>query len=730
MSNKSVMPPSQLQNMLAASNVIHASTRTSELLQVAVEQLRRIITTQLAIICYQEPEQDCVSTYIAGPDPSGTDFRSPERKLSRFLCQVASGLETTLQLTQEQLERHPELNGSTLPEGLPELQGLLSTPLTRRDGSRMGAVLLFGTATGFRFSEQDQTALVQFSMIVSTAVENRERQERTLLRVMELEKIEEHYEVALDNAQTGTFEHQLETDREIWSAPLRHLYGVAEDVTASYGTWLQNVHPADRERADAVVQAAMLEEATEFTQQFRILHPVKGERWMLARGWVVNDEHGAPNRVVGTVVDITMRKKVEEHLAQRARQQAVVAQLGRDALAGMPLQELMSRIASQVTEVLDVEFCKILELMPSGEDLLLRAGTGWREGLVGTALVSATHDSQAGYTLQRSKPVVVTDLAQETRFRKPALLLDHQVVSGLSVVIHGESGPWGVMGVYTTLPARFSEDDVHFIEAIANLLADAIVRARWELRLEQNREALETRVKERTAQLQISNRELEAFAYSVSHDLRAPLRGVDGFSQILLEDYGPELDETAQGYLLRVRAAAKRMGELIDDLLSLSRVSSSGIRRSRIDLSAKVTRLAQELSAAEPERDVHFQIQPGVTVEADPKLVRIAFENLLDNAWKFTRFTEHAEISFGVMTEGNQAVYFVRDNGIGFDMTRASRLFAPFQRLHSEDQFEGTGIGLATVERIVRRHGGRVWAESQPGEGTKVLFTLEDAPAP
>jgi hypothetical protein len=236
---------------------------------------------------------------------------------------------------------------------------------------------------------------------------------------------------------------------------------------------------------------------------------------------------------------------------------------------------------------------------------------------------------------------------------------------------------------------------------------------------------LEERVRQRTAQLEAANHELESFSYSVSHDLRAPLRSIDGFSQALLEDCGDRLDEKGKDYLQRVRAATQRMGQLIDDLLNLSRITRSEIRRERVDLSALARGIVAELQQREPGRDVTVTIADGLVVEGDSRLLRVVLENLLGNAWKFTSRQPKAAIEFGkTMTDG-LPTFFVRDNGAGFDMTYVRKLFGAFQRLHTQRDFPGSGIGLATVQRIIQRHGGRVWAEGAVGQGATIWFRLQ-----
>jgi len=225
-------------------------------------------------------------------------------------------------------------------------------------------------------------------------------------------------------------------------------------------------------------------------------------------------------------------------------------------------------------------------------------------------------------------------------------------------------------------------------------------------------------------ELEAANRELEAFSYSVSHDLRAPLRSVDGFSQALLEDYGDLLPPEGRNFLERVRSSAQRMALLIDDLLNLSRVTRMALKLVSVDLTRIAENIAAELRRAHPEQSVKFIIARNLNVRGDPHLLQVVLENFLSNAWKFTSKQEKPEIEFGSKRENNETVYFVRDNGAGFDMAYASKLFGAFQRLHTMTEFPGTGIGLATVQRIIHRHGGRVWAEGAVDKGATFFFTV------
>jgi DNA-binding response OmpR family regulator len=251
--------------------------------------------------------------------------------------------------------------------------------------------------------------------------------------------------------------------------------------------------------------------------------------------------------------------------------------------------------------------------------------------------------------------------------------------------------------------------------------------ARAEKELAETRAAMAEELASANIELAQANRELEAFSYTVSHDLRAPLRTISAFTHALAEDLSEHLDDKSRDHIRRVLAASSRMADLIEALLELARIHRAPLGRHRVDLSALAGTVIDDLNRREPVRSVSVQVVPHVMVDADARLMRVLLDNLLGNAWKFTARRPVAHVELGVEGDGEEPVYFVRDDGAGFDMGRAGRLFTPFYRLHTEDEFKGTGIGLATVRRIVERHGGRIWAESSVGEGAKISFTIPDA---
>lgn len=286
-----------------------------------------------------------------------------------------------------------------------------------------------------------------------------------------------------------------------------------------------------------------------------------------------------------------------------------------------------------------------------------------------------------------------------------------------SVISYEDGTSWKMIGSPVA-------DEEGTIIGVLDTALDITDLKKAEDELIKNNEELEKRVRERTAELELLNKELTAFTYSVSHDLRAPLRIIGSFSEALLERYENSFDQDGLNHLERINRASLRMNELIEDLLKLSRVTTRELKRERVDLSSMVETHARHLKDTEPARDVEFSVEPDILAKGDAALLRIAIENLLDNAWKYTRNIKNGRISFGREEQAGKQIFYLKDNGIGFKMDYVGKIFEPFQRLHRADEYPGTGIGLSIVQRIIGRHGGDVWAESRPGKGTAFYFTL------
>ena len=321
----------------------------------------------------------------------------------------------------------------------------------------------------------------------------------------------------------------------------------------------------------------------------------------------------------------------------------------------------------------------------------------------------------SGWVMLNKQHVVIEDIYADQRI--PADAYRPTFVKSLAMVPIRAESPIGAIGNYWASPHRATPEEIEVLQALANTTAVAIEDV-------QLYAGLEHRVLERTLQLEQTNRELEAFSSSVSHDLRAPLRHIAGFATVLVEDHAASLNADARACLARIDAGVKHMGTLIDDMLRLAKVAQGELKSEDVDLSALAHEVAAELKAANPARSVDFKAEENLHARGDKALLRVVLENLLSNAWKYTAQKERASIEFGSTAEADGRNYFVRDNGAGFDMQYTSKLFAPFQRLHSQNDFPGHGVGLATIRRIVHRHGGRIWAQAEPEKGATFYFTL------
>lgn len=328
----------------------------------------------------------------------------------------------------------------------------------------------------------------------------------------------------------------------------------------------------------------------------------------------------------------------------------------------------------------------------------------------------------SGWAMLNARPAMIPDIYVDPRI--PADAYRPTFVKSLVMVPIRVKAPIGAIGVYWAHQRTTTEQEVALIQALANTTSVAMENVQVYTELEQ-------RVALRTQQLESLNRELEAFSYSVSHDLRAPLRGVTGFTSLLARELGDTASEKAQRYIKTITESGARMGELIEDLLKLAKLAQQEVRRIDVDLADLARSIAERLRTEEPHREVDLIIPEKLPAKCDRGLVAVVMENLLSNAWKYTGKTTRARIELGVRQQDDgSTVFFVGDNGAGFDPAFAEKLFSPFQRMHTAAEFPGTGVGLATVQRIIHRHGGRIWADAAPGQGATFSFTFPESASP
>lgn len=437
---------------------------------------------------------------------------------------------------------------------------------------------------------------------------------------------------------------------------------------------------------------------------------------------------------------------IETELRERAYQHAVVAELGHRVLAGIGIDSLLEDVVKRVAETLQVDYCQILELLPDRDALLLRAGVGWARRLVGRSTVDARSDSQLGYTLFSSRPVIVENLSTDTRFSDLSLL-EYEIVSGMSVIIDGEAWPFGVLAIHTTQQRTFTEDDINFLQSVANLLATAIQHKYTRQALQEAHDKLEMRVKERTVDLETVNEELKTFAYMVSHDLRAPLVNIKGFAGELelslrvvksaVEKLLPELDEKIQKEVARacdeeipealgfIDSSVNRMNDFINAILKLSRLGRRELVFEQLDMNELVDQTLQTLAHQIEAQQVSVSVDDLPPITADRTAMEQILSNLLLNAILYLDPERPGRITITGEQTSKEAIIHIQDNGRGIDQNELHKIFELFRRA-GQQSVPGEGMGLAYVRALVRRFGGQIWCESEPGVGSTFSFSIRD----
>ncbi|TVQ08321.1 MAG: PAS domain S-box protein [Leptolyngbya sp. DLM2.Bin27] len=518
----------------------------------------------------------------------------------------------------------------------------------------------------------------QITHLIGTVLDIGDRKRREAQRQQaeaQLQSLSFRLRLALESANIGTWERSVSTGEVIWDQCLVDLYGFGKlDRSATYADWQAKVYADDLDRVEASHQA-LLDHDIPYDIEFRIWRGDGSLGWIRSSAVVRRDAQGQALSVIGINYDITERKRAAVELQHLSERLSLALKSGG---FGSWEFDLSSGAISW-----DQQLIRLYGLAHLQQPITY---SEWQ---------SRVHQDDLPVVEAAIRAAIDTNAPYDTAFRIWRGGGELRWIKSNGLVRHDAQGrPTSMIGINYDITER---------------------------------KRAEQQILRTTAQLEASNRELEAFAYSVSHDLRAPLRAIDGFSRALIEDYGDQFGDEGRDYFNRIRHNVSRMGQLIDDLLRLSQVSRSTMAYAPVDLSTLVQEQIDDLTAADPDRVVTVAITPGITVSADPTLMRVAIANLVQNAWKFTAHHPTAALEFGVAMKQGEPIYYLRDDGAGFDMTYANKLFGAFQRLHSTDEFPGTGIGLATVQRAIHRHGGRVWAEAVVEQGATFYFTLPSA---
>jgi PAS domain S-box-containing protein len=560
---------------------------------------------------------------------------------------------------------------------------------------------------------------------------------------------EERLQLALDAAKLATWDWHVPSGEVIWNDIHYSMLGYQPgEIKPSYQAWSSRVYHEDLAATEELIKKCM-NEGCDYVTEFRVKWPDKTVRWVEARGRFKCDSTGQAIRSYGAMLDITERKHAEEALIelndqleqriiQRTRFYALVAGINEAIVRHRDRQGLLSEICRIVVETGGFRLAWIGMLDMTSREVKHEASCGETCYLDGIRIIAANVPEGRGPTgraIVENRYCISVDFEKEPQmhpWRQRARA--HGICSSSAFPLHSDGRAIGALTIYSGKPSFFTDEEISLLHSITNNISfalDAISAEHRRLEAEEairrTNEELEKRVVARTVDLEAANKELEAFSYSVSHDLRAPLRHMAGFVELLEKKLGDQLDEKTHKYTIAIAKSSKKMGVLIDDLLTFSKMGRTEIQKRKISLNALVRGVVQEIQADAKGRDIVWEIDELPDVYGDQSLLRLVLVNLLSNAVKYTSTHPRSKIKIDCTDDGSEIIFAVKDNGVGFDMKYANKLFGVFQRLHTEDEFEGTGIGLANVKRIISRHGGRVWANGSVGQGATFYFTLPKA---